>query len=88
MTKKRRTRKEKIVASSQSGNYDFVFDIDSTIKTSKIKSLEKSKPDNNYTYVLKDARNTLLVTIAIIAANLLLFIALKQGYIDLFGLKF
>lgn len=108
MSKKRRTKKEKIIAQlkkrallsqklldSKSApevyqsqeNHKFSLEAVETPKKIAILSLS-IQPQNNYSSVLKDARQTILITISILTINLTLYFAIQNKLISLtmFGL--
>lgn len=89
MTKKRRTKREKMNSGLRKNNFDFVFKVPIEDKKEKAYGNSTAKQDSkDYTYILAESKNTLLITAIIVVANLFVFIALKQNYINLFGIDF
>ena len=96
MSKKRRTKKEKLTA-SESRIFREVPQVSLPSQTislvqghaavSTMQSPSKT-PTRSYTYVIKDVRNTLAITSVIIAFNIALFMVLKLKLVNLFGIVF
>ena len=97
MAKKRKTRRQKIIAATRRNFLESALEISSSgpaLTPVKQPVFTPAVPDHSdpdlkiYTYVLQDARKTLL-TIAVIAAlNIVLFLILKVRYMSFFDLKF
>jgi len=97
MSKKRRTRKEKMTASTRhafqhvlvepkaDGN---TFRISQEIKEDAEISKPSATPHRSYSYVVSDIRNSLLIISILIALNITVFTILKLKLISLFGIVF
>ncbi len=95
MSKKRRTKKEKILATSR---HDFsqalsyspinIQEVISTPKLSENKVTQSKVETYNYSYVAKDMRSTAMITLILIAIDIVLFFVLKLGIVNLKGITF
>ena len=93
MSKKRRTRKEKMAAVTR-------HDFGSILVAPQVNEIKIETPIaeevktqtridvRSYAYVVNDIRNTLTITLILIAANIAIFAFLKLKLINLFGIVF
>ena len=92
MSRKRKTRREKIIAASRRSSLDYFFETQvPNIHIEKIVGETKNPAQTTaalYTYVVKDVRYTLFATSLIAVINIVLFIALKFKYVRFFGIEF
>lgn len=97
MSKKRRTRKEKMVAVTRHNFRNVlvtpqVNEIKNEIKIETLIAKEVKTQTHtdirSYAYVAGDIRNTLLITLILIAADIAIFAFLKLKLINLFGIMF
>ena len=99
MSKKRKTRHQKIMAATRRNFIESAPEILSSEPTAPTAvSLPRSSislanaqsaPDLKiYTYVFQDARKTLLAITVIAALNIVLFLILKMKIVSLFGIVF
>ncbi|HVZ67127.1 MAG TPA: hypothetical protein VG917_02595 [Patescibacteria group bacterium] len=91
MSKKRKTKKEKITAATRQ-NFSQVLSAPSiSLDLSLPKSPAPARitpPVQNYSYVLTDVRKTLFITFVLIILDLVIYFFLKQKIISFFGLVF
>ncbi len=93
MSKKRRTRKEKMAAVARR---DFgsilvspqVNEIKIETPIAQVLKTQTRIDVRSYTYVASDIRNTLTITLILIVANIAIFAFLKLKLINLFGIVF
>ena len=93
MSKKRRTRKEKMAAATR---HDFgsilvapqVNEIKIETPIAQVLKTQTRIDVRSYTYVASDIRNTLTITLILIVANIAIFAFLKLKLINLFGIVF
>lgn len=88
MSKKRQTRKQKLVAQSRKESQASIFQIQKTsysLPVDNTASLQSPKiyTDNNYSYVLKDTQNTLIITLFLLLANSVIFVLLQKRLISI-----
>jgi hypothetical protein len=94
MSKKRRTKKEKIRASERHEPLNTVSlpEIKETLsvieKKEKPQEAPQSHPSHNYSYVVHDARNTLFITFILIFLNIVLYFILKTKIVMIPGVGF
>lgn len=99
MSKKRKTRKEKMKAAAR---HDFSniltlkipVEIKTELKTESVRETEiverkvPAQSGRSYTYVSRDIRNTLNITSALIALNVIIYFILKLKFINIPGIGF
>jgi hypothetical protein len=91
MSKKRRTKKEKLTAAAR---HEFLsvniepIKLPTSHPKEDIAPLRVNKSINSYTYVVKDVRRTLFVTSVIILINVLFFFILKLRFVSFPGVEF
>ena len=90
MSKKRKTRREKIIAASRIPSLNYSFEtllpelhIRETVEQTKAPVQTTAA---TYAHVIKDIRYTLFATSLIAVINIVLFIALKSKYVRFFGI--
>ena len=94
MSKKRKTKKEKIAAASrqtvlkiQNSSEEFSH---VSIMVPEYKETETQRPhtSHNYSYVVKDIRKTLMITLFLIALDIAIFFILKLGIVKIADIAF
>lgn len=92
MSKKRRTRKDKMTALTRRPTINVSYEQSepniSLENTPKIAGIKTPTTHKNYSYVLSETKSTLFITSVIIGLNLILFLILKLKFISLFGISF
>ncbi|OGH16560.1 MAG: hypothetical protein A3C30_05225 [Candidatus Levybacteria bacterium RIFCSPHIGHO2_02_FULL_40_18] len=92
MSKKRKTRSQKIIAATRRNNLSNITEILPSLSieypAQANHAIEPKTYAKTYAYVLQDARKTFLVISIIAALNIILFLILKLKVINLFGLVF
>lgn len=92
MTKKRRTRREKIIASSRRDFSGILLD-QNLIESATHATIEKTQSaivlnERNYSYVSLDIKKTLIITSLLTALNIIFYLTLKFKYIIIPGVGF
>lgn len=98
MGKKRKTKKEKLIASSRhdfstvltiTPGQEIKHQIKINAHANLIQDIQPKRPyvSHSYTYVAKDVRNTLFIIAALVTLNLIIFFLLKSKIVSL-GLSF
>jgi hypothetical protein len=90
MSKKRKTKKEKIIAA---GRHDFLSivsapEIPEIIDSHSPKEDFLRKSSGSYTHVINDVRKTFSIITSIIILNIILFFLLKFKFISLPGIGY
>lgn len=92
MSKKRKTRREKIIAASRIPSLNYSFEtllpelhIRETVEQTKAPVQTTAAA---YAHVIKDIRYTIFATSLIAAINIILFILLKFQFVKFFGMEF
>lgn len=92
MSKKRRTRQEKIEAQSRQ-DFSQVFRV-SEIKLPQLEVPEEAKINIhnqvsiNHTHVVKDVKSTLFITSILMVLNVIIFFILKLNIVNILGVRF
>lgn len=95
MSKKRRTRKEKIAA-SQKQDFSNVFSvltpsslkIETSVRSGSVGPQAVSRLQHDYSYVLSDIRKTSSIIFGLAILNIAIFALLKLNIVNLFGIVF
>jgi len=87
MSKKRKTRHQKIMAATRRSVLENTIEI---LPAAPIEQSASIYPSNlkAYSYVYQDVRKTLLIIVIIAALNIVLFLILKMKIVSLFGIVF
>lgn len=87
MSKKRKTRHQKIMAATRRSVFENAIEI---LPTAPLEQSETIYPANlkAYSYVYQEVQKTLLIITIIAALNIVLFLILKMKIVSLFGIVF
>lgn len=97
MSSKRRTKKQKILAGTRrtpltlqttGGNTQFSISTNIESLKEKISVASPIRTSPSHTYVFRDARNTVTITLILIALDISLYFLLKQAIIKIPGIGF
>ncbi|MBI4091868.1 MAG: hypothetical protein HY427_01535 [Candidatus Levybacteria bacterium] len=90
MSKKRKTRHQKIMAATRRSVLENIIDTIETLPAAPLEQSEIIYPPNlkAYSYIYQEVQKTLLIITIIVALNIVLFLILRMKIISLFGIVF
>jgi hypothetical protein len=95
MSKKRRTRKQKVIASTRqtplvisTHSGETQFTIEAPIAVSEPRKASTALAVPSYSYVLHDAQKTLVITAVLVVIDLVIFYTLKLKILNIPGIGF